>query len=90
MSDTTRYSPAADPGVAVVILVPNCTEHPEPGGVNCTLGTVVEREVGVEPPPETRVERLRSVHVRDGDDDHLELHVGPADPGCLCDLVGAE
>ena len=35
--------------------------------------TVVE--VGVEPPPELRVELLRAVDIRDGDDDDLELHV---------------
>ena len=26
----------AEPGAADVIFVPNCTEHPDPGGVNCT------------------------------------------------------
>ena len=36
---------------------------------------VIEREVGVEPPPELLVEFLRSVNIRDGDDDHLELQV---------------
>ena len=35
---------------------------------------VVEREVGVEPPTETGVERLRAVDVGDGDDDGLKLH----------------
>jgi hypothetical protein len=32
-------------------------------------------DVGVEPPPDAPVELLRSVDVRDGDDDNLELHV---------------
>ena len=36
---------------------------------------VIEREVGVEPPPEFRVELLRAVDIRDGDDDDLELQV---------------
>src|SRR5262249_30704806 len=36
---------------------------------------VVEREVGVEPPTEALVERLRAVGVGDGDDGDLELHV---------------
>ena len=37
---------------------------------------VVEREVGVEPPSEALVERLRAVGVGDGNHDDLELHVG--------------
>ena len=32
-------------------------------------------DVGVEPPAEARVELLRAVDIRDGDDDHLELRV---------------
>ena len=36
---------------------------------------VIEREVGVEPPPELPVELLRAVDVRDRDDDHLQLHI---------------
>ena len=36
---------------------------------------VTAGEVGVEPPPELRVELLRAVDIRDGDDDDLELHV---------------
>ncbi len=32
-------------------------------------------EVGVEPPPEAAVERLRAVDIRNRDDDDLELHV---------------
>jgi hypothetical protein len=40
MSETTRY-PLVEPGAADVRFVPNWTEHPEPGGVNCTtLGGV--------------------------------------------------
>ncbi len=40
---------------------------------------VLEGEVGVEPPPEARVELLRPVDVRDGDDDDFELHVESPD-----------
>ena len=40
---------------------------------------VIEGEVGVEPPPEPPVELLRAVDIRDGDDDHLELHVDVLD-----------
>ena len=36
---------------------------------------VVEREVGIEPPAETRVELLRAIDVGDRDDDDLELQV---------------
>src|SRR6266404_182944 len=32
-------------------------------------------EVSVEPPPETSVELLCAVDIRDGDDDNLELHI---------------
>src|SRR6476659_7668256 len=32
-------------------------------------------EVGVEPPPEPRVELLRSIDIRDGNNDDLEFHV---------------
>ena len=41
-------------------------DHPE---------AVVEGEVGVEPPPEARIELLRAVEVRDRNDDRLELQV---------------
>src|SRR6185312_6767827 len=47
---------------------------------------VVEREVGVEPPPESRVEVLRAVGIRHRNHDHLELQVdvpGPLCPACL-------
>ena len=35
MSETIKYS-LAEPGAAEVILLPNWTEEPEPGGVNWT------------------------------------------------------
>jgi hypothetical protein len=35
MSETIKYS-WAEPGAAEVILLPNWTEEPEPGGVNWT------------------------------------------------------
>ena len=58
------------------MFVPNWTEHPEPGRRELDdPEAVVEREVGVEPPPEALVERLRAVDVRDRDDDDLELQV---------------
>jgi len=39
-SETITY-PLAEPGAADVSAVPNCTEHPEPCGVNwTTLGGV--------------------------------------------------
>jgi hypothetical protein len=42
-------------------------------------------EVGVEPPAEASVELLRAVDIRDGDDHHLELHVGrPGAHGVRC------
>ena len=40
---------------------------------------IIEAKVGVEPPTEPRVELLRAVDIRDGDDDHFELHVDPRD-----------
>ena len=61
--------------------MPNWIEHPEPGGVSCTIRNVVVPEVRVQPPPETFVERLGAVDVRDGDDDGLELHVDLPDAG---------
>jgi hypothetical protein len=36
---------------------------------------VIEGEVSVEPPPKVPVELLRAVDIRDGNDDHLKLHV---------------
>jgi len=36
---------------------------------------VAAGEVGIEPPPEVRVEILRAIGVRNRDDDDLELHV---------------
>src|SRR5262249_35252147 len=36
---------------------------------------VTDRAIGVKPPPEPSVELLRPVDIRDGYDDHLELHV---------------
>ena len=53
MSETIRYRPWAEPGVAAVTFLPKMTEHPEPGGVNwITRKVVAVVEVGVEPPPE--------------------------------------
>ena len=43
-----------------------------------TRKSVTSGVVGVEPPPEPPVELLRAVDIRDGDDDHLELHVHDA------------
>src|SRR3954452_18985044 len=40
---------------------------------NAEVITVVE--IGVKPPPDLPVELLRAVYIRDGDDDHFELHV---------------
>src|SRR5271167_3762427 len=37
--------------------------------------TVIEREVGVEPPPQFGVELLRAVNIRDRNYNHLELHI---------------
>ena len=53
---------------------------------------VIEGEVGVEPPSEPPVELLRAVDIRDGDDDHLELHVHdagsfPFDVSGLCQCL---
>jgi hypothetical protein len=36
-------------------------------------------EIGVEPPPELRVELLRAVDIRNRDDDYFELHVDSRD-----------
>ena len=43
------------------------------------IGAVVV--VGVEPPPEARLERLRPVNIRDGDDDYLKLGIDSGDAG---------
>src|SRR3954447_4653492 len=45
------------------------------------VGTVVE--VGVKPPPDLPVELLRAVDIRNGDDDHFELHIY----SCCCRVV---
>src|SRR5271166_4178691 len=58
------------------------------------VGAVVV--VGVETPPEPPVELLRSVDIRDGDDDYLELCIDSRDAGvprahaCLLGCVAAE
>jgi len=44
MSETIRYRPWAEPGAAEVIFVPNWTELPEPGGVNCTTRKPLSKE----------------------------------------------
>src|SRR3954471_13359653 len=36
---------------------------------------VTSGEIGVEPPTESGVELFRAVHIRNRDDDHLELHL---------------
>ena len=49
---------------------------------------VTAGEVGVEPPPEARVELLRAINVRNGDDDDFELHVDrPCSRGLDCSLA---
>jgi hypothetical protein len=78
MSATIRYS-LAEPGAADVRFVPNWTEHPEPCGVNWTMPGGVTSSLH----PETPVELLRAVDIRDREDDHLDLHVdvlGARDP----------
>ena len=76
MSETIRYRPWAEPGAAAVTFLPKMTEQPGAGRRELhhaeALAVV---EVGVEPPPEVRVELLRAIDVRNGDDDDLELHV---------------
>jgi hypothetical protein len=37
--------------------------------------TVIEREVGVEPPAQFAMKLLRAVNIRDRNDDHFELHI---------------
>ena len=83
MSDTTRNSPCAEPGAAVVTPLPKWIEHGEPGGVNCTIAELVAAgELGVEPPAEVAVEALGAVHIGDRNDDHLELHVDACTLSC--------
>ena len=74
MSSTIRYMSRADPGATVVILQAELDRAPRAGGRE--LDDPEPRavgEVGVEPPAEADVERLRSIDVRHRDDDHLEL-----------------
>ncbi len=82
MSETIRYRPWAEPGAAGVTFLPKMTEHAGAGRReldDAEVFTVVV--VGVEPPPELRVELLGAVDIRDGDDDDLELHVDWRDAG---------
>ena len=74
MSETIKYRPwaAGAPGDTLA------EDDGTPGAWRCKLNhteifTVVE--VSVEPPPEPPVELLRTVHIRDGDHDDLELHI---------------
>ncbi len=77
MSETTRYSPWAEPGAAAVTFLPKMTEQPEPGGVSWTTRkSAPSREVGVEAPSELLpVKLLRAVDVRDGYYNNFEFHV---------------
>jgi hypothetical protein len=50
---------------------------------------VIEPEVGVQPPPEPPIEFLHAVDIRNGDDDHFELHIDFRDAGVApCALAG--
>ena len=49
---------------------------------------VVRGEVGVEPPPETPVELLGALDIRDRDDDDLELHVDLPDAPVVLRVLG--
>ena len=76
MSETIRYVDWSDPGAADVRF--GAELDGAPGARRRELDqpeVVAGGDVGVEPPAEARVELLRAVDVRDGDDDHLELHV---------------
>ena len=59
--------------------------HRAPGAVRCELDNDGRRDV--EPPPDAAVELLGAVDIRNGDDDHLDLHVDLLDAGDL--RVGA-
>ena len=76
MSETTRNSPWAEPGAAVVMPLPKWIEHGEPGGVSWTTRkSVTDGEIGVEPPPQALVEALGAIDVGHRDDDDLELQI---------------
>src|SRR2546423_11185872 len=79
MSETIRCRSWAEPGTTEVMFVPDSTEHPEPGGVNWIRrrSSPVRSASSLHPSPP--VELFRAVDVRDGDDDHLELHVDSPD-----------
>jgi hypothetical protein len=65
-----------DPGTAALTPTPNWIDAAEPGGGDLHDPEVVVRdEVGVLAPPQCLVELFGAVHVRDGQDDGLELHV---------------
>jgi hypothetical protein len=62
------------------MFMPNWTEQPEPGGRELyDPEAIIEREVGVQPPPEATIELLRAVDICDRDDDHLKLHIDSCD-----------
>jgi hypothetical protein len=68
MSEKTS-APAAEPGAAAVIPLPNVTEHPEPGGRELDDANAVSwGDVVVEPPTQAPVELLGSVDVGHWDD----------------------
>jgi hypothetical protein len=51
---------------------------------------VIKGEVGVEPPAEFGVERLRAVNISDRDDDHLELRVRSLGASPALDVRGGD
>src|SRR5205823_10181907 len=51
---------------------------------------VIEWKVGVEPPPQTPVELLRPLDVRDGDDDYLELQLDAPGPRAPTRVAAAD
>src|SRR6266478_1213875 len=44
VAERSKGRVAAEPGAAVVIFVPNWTEHPDPGGVNWTTRNPLSKE----------------------------------------------
>jgi len=66
--ETINQNPCAEPGAAVVWLPPNCTEHPEPGGVNRTIPGGVASSA---PIPAQRNSVVSKIQVLNGDADPL-------------------
>ena len=52
--------------------------------------TVIEREVGVEPPAQFGVELLRAVNIRDRNDDHLEFNIHSLGTSAALDVRGRD